>query len=162
MRFTKKGNVMKVVLSILLTSVAVTGCAVNLKGNKTLIPAADPIIETNRTTEAPQEIQNVIIQKIPTITNNVVRPVTQAQSIMSKEILVVNKVNAIVPEKRYVLSTSKVSVPVQGTLFYIVKPKDTVFEVMRQTGVHWKKIIKLNQLKAPAYTIHPGQYLRVK
>jgi len=50
----------------------------------------------------------------------------------------------------------------QGQTFYIVKPKDTVFAVMRNTGVHWKEIIKLNHLKAPKYTIFPGQSLRVK
>jgi LysM repeat protein len=50
----------------------------------------------------------------------------------------------------------------QGQTFYIVKPKDTVFAVMRKTGVHWQEIIKLNNLKAPKYTIFPGQNLRVK
>ncbi len=45
---------------------------------------------------------------------------------------------------------------------YIVKPKDTVFQVMRNTGVYWKTIIKLNNLQAPDYTIIPGQRLRLK
>lgn len=45
---------------------------------------------------------------------------------------------------------------------YIVKPKDTVFQVMRNTGVYWKTIIKLNNLQAPDYTIVPGQRLRLK
>jgi len=45
---------------------------------------------------------------------------------------------------------------------YIVKKGDTVFEIMRQTGVYWKDIIKLNNLKAPSYTISPGQAIRLK
>jgi len=49
-----------------------------------------------------------------------------------------------------------------GETYYIVKKKDTVFEIMRQTGVDWKTIIKLNDLKAPKYKIYPGQQLRIK
>jgi LysM repeat protein len=45
---------------------------------------------------------------------------------------------------------------------YIVKKGDTVFEVMRQTGVYWKDIISMNNLVAPAYNINPGQTLRLK
>ena len=45
---------------------------------------------------------------------------------------------------------------------YVVKKGDTVFEVMRQTGVYWKEIISLNNLQAPSYTIQPGQQLRLK
>jgi LysM repeat protein len=45
--------------------------------------------------------------------------------------------------------------------YYTVKPKDTVFEVMRQTGAYWKDIIRLNDLKAPRYEIQPGQRLKL-
>ncbi len=45
---------------------------------------------------------------------------------------------------------------------YTVKKGDTVFEVMRQTGVYWKEIISMNNLQAPSYTIQPGQQLRLK
>jgi LysM repeat protein len=45
--------------------------------------------------------------------------------------------------------------------YYTVKPKDTVFEVMRQTGAYWKDIIRLNDLKAPQYEIQPGQRLKL-
>ena len=45
---------------------------------------------------------------------------------------------------------------------YIVKKGDTVFEIMRQTGVYWKDIIKLNNLQAPSYGISPGQTIRLK
>jgi LysM repeat protein len=49
-----------------------------------------------------------------------------------------------------------------GGSSYVVKKGDTVFEVMRQTGVYWKDIISMNNLVAPAYTISPGQRLRLK
>ncbi|MEE9444763.1 MAG: LysM peptidoglycan-binding domain-containing protein [Cocleimonas sp.] len=49
-----------------------------------------------------------------------------------------------------------------GGSTYIVKKGDTVFEIMRQTGVYWKDIIKLNNLQAPAYNINPGQAIRLK
>jgi len=49
-----------------------------------------------------------------------------------------------------------------GSSTYVVKKGDTVFEVMRQTGVYWKDIISMNNLVAPAYTINPGQTLRLK
>ncbi len=45
--------------------------------------------------------------------------------------------------------------------YYTVKSKDTVFEVMRQTGAYWKDIIRLNDLKAPQYEIQPGQRLKL-
>jgi len=45
---------------------------------------------------------------------------------------------------------------------YTVRKGDTVFEIMRQTGVYWKDIIKLNNLQAPAYNINPGQIIRLK
>ncbi len=48
-----------------------------------------------------------------------------------------------------------------GGSSYTVKKGDTVFEVMRQTGVYWKDIISMNNLTAP-YTISPGQTLRLK
>jgi hypothetical protein len=49
-----------------------------------------------------------------------------------------------------------------GAGTYIVKKGDTVFEVMRQTGVYWKEIISMNNLQAPSYTIQPGQALRLR
>lgn len=45
---------------------------------------------------------------------------------------------------------------------YVVQRGDTVFQVMRATGVYWKDIIRLNNLQAPDYTITPGQVLRLK
>lgn len=44
---------------------------------------------------------------------------------------------------------------------YSVKKGDTVFEIMRQTGVYWKDIISMNNL-SPPYAISPGQTLRLK
>ncbi len=44
---------------------------------------------------------------------------------------------------------------------YTVKKGDTVFEIMRQTGVYWKDIIRINGL-TPPYNINPGQIIRLK
>jgi hypothetical protein len=33
---------------------------------------------------------------------------------------------------------------------------------MRNTGVYWKDIIRLNSLQAPDYKLSPGQQLRLK
>lgn len=46
--------------------------------------------------------------------------------------------------------------------YYTVKQGDTVFQVMRNTGVYWKDIIRLNNLQAPDYRIVPGQTLKLK
>ncbi len=48
-----------------------------------------------------------------------------------------------------------------GGSSYTVKKGDTVFEIMRQTGVYWKDIISMNSLQPP-YNINPGQTLRLK
>ena len=45
---------------------------------------------------------------------------------------------------------------------YTVKKGDTVFSIMRETGIYWKDIIEMNTLKAPRYTITPGQVLILK
>ena len=44
----------------------------------------------------------------------------------------------------------------------VVQKGDTVFQVMRNTGVYWKDIIRLNNLQAPNYSLIPGQRLRLK
>lgn len=59
-------------------------------------------------------------------------------------------------------NTAKKEPTRQEQVFYVVKKNDTVFEVMRKTGVNWQKIIRLNHLQPPNYTIHPGQSLRIK
>ena len=61
----------------------------------------------------------------------------------------------------YVSNSNNGGVKAGGST-YIVKKGDTVFEIMRQTGVYWKDIIKLNNLQAPAYNINPGQAIRLK
>ncbi len=48
-----------------------------------------------------------------------------------------------------------------GGSTYTVKKGDTVFEIMRQTGVYWKDIISINNLQPP-YNISPGQTIRLK
>ncbi len=59
-------------------------------------------------------------------------------------------------------STTAATTATGGGSSYVVRKGDTVFEVMRQTGVYWKDIISMNNLVAPAYTISPGQTLRLK
>ncbi|MEZ5537273.1 MAG: LysM peptidoglycan-binding domain-containing protein [Thiolinea sp.] len=49
-----------------------------------------------------------------------------------------------------------------GSNVYVVKRGDTVFQVMRNTGVYWKDIIRMNNLQAPNYQINPGQRLRLR
>ncbi|WML91739.1 LysM peptidoglycan-binding domain-containing protein [Thiothrix lacustris] len=49
-----------------------------------------------------------------------------------------------------------------STGYYTVQKGDTVFQVMRNTGVYWKDIIRLNNLEAPNYSISPGQRLQIK
>ncbi|OQX05225.1 MAG: hypothetical protein BWK73_34155 [Thiothrix lacustris] len=51
---------------------------------------------------------------------------------------------------------------VSGAGSYTVQKGDTVFQVMRNSGVYWKDIIRLNNLQAPNYPITPGQKLKLK
>lgn len=44
---------------------------------------------------------------------------------------------------------------------YRVKQGDTVFQIMRVTGVSWEEIIRLNGLQPP-FTIYEGQQLRLR
>jgi LysM repeat protein len=56
---------------------------------------------------------------------------------------------------------STVGTSSSGSSTYLVKKGDTVFEIMRQTGVYWKDIISINNL-TPPYSISPGQTIRLK
>lgn len=58
-------------------------------------------------------------------------------------------------------TTSTVGTSTSGNSTYVVKKGDTVFEIMRQTGVYWKDIISLNNL-TPPYSISSGQTIRLK
>jgi len=58
-------------------------------------------------------------------------------------------------------SSTVVSSSGGGASSYTVKKGDTVFEIMRQTGVYWKDIIRINGLQPP-YNISPGQIIRLK
>ncbi len=64
------------------------------------------------------------------------------------------------PVNTYPTSTPSVTTGTSGS--YTVQKGDTVFQVMRNTGVYWKDIIRLNNLQAPNYPINPGQSLRLK
>jgi len=61
----------------------------------------------------------------------------------------------------YSSSTTTTSSGGSGSSTYTVKKGDTVFEIMRQTGVYWKDIIRINGL-TPPYNINPGQIIRLK
>lgn len=50
----------------------------------------------------------------------------------------------------------------RGGNSYTVQKGDTVFQVMRNTGVYWKDIIRMNGLQAPNYQINPGQVLKLR
>ncbi|MGL4186733.1 MAG: LysM peptidoglycan-binding domain-containing protein [Thiotrichaceae bacterium] len=59
-------------------------------------------------------------------------------------------------------SSTSVNSNYTGGGTYTVQKGDTVFQVMRNTGVYWKDIIRLNSLQAPDYKLSPGQQLRLK
>jgi LysM repeat protein len=59
-------------------------------------------------------------------------------------------------------SSTSVNTNYAGGGTYTVQKGDTVFQVMRNTGVYWKDIIRLNGLQAPDYKLSPGQALRLK
>lgn len=44
---------------------------------------------------------------------------------------------------------------------YVVKKGDTLFSIMRATGVNWKKLIQINGLTGPNYVIQPGQTIKL-
>ncbi len=118
-----------------ITAVAVvslTGCTIYLPPNKEPIPAADPIIIPEKATVDKSAVANK--QQKKAHSGSTTDPNTTTQKKPTR----------------------------QEQVFYIVKKGDTVFEVMRKTGINWQKIIDLNNLKAPEYTIHPGQSLRIK
>ena len=131
--------VIRTVLS--LGILGLSGCTVHLPPNDEPIPSADPILLPGKATTGNDSNSNP--------TN---RP-------KKKTIKVVPPTSSVNKSQRVIGKSAPLK---QGQSFYVVKPKDTVFEVMRQTGVHWKEIIKLNKLKAPSYTIFPGQNLRIK
>ncbi|MEE9351049.1 MAG: LysM peptidoglycan-binding domain-containing protein [Thiotrichaceae bacterium] len=136
---------MKLKFSLITTTTvlfSVTGCTVYLPPTEEPIPSADPIL-------VPGKATTVKPNRSPT--KNETKASTTAGTVKEKKATPKPKT----PESSQ--GTSR-----QGQTFYIVKPKDTVFAVMRKTGVHWQEIIKLNNLKAPKYTIFPGQNLRIK
>lgn len=121
-----------------------SGCTMNLPPANEPIPTADPILLPEKTATGNSSNSDT--------TNT--QPVEVVPSTKAASASTVNNQSGV-NEKKGGQSS-------QGQTYYVVKPKDTVFEVMRQTGVHWKEIIRLNNLKAPKYTIFPGQSLRIK
>lgn len=66
------------------------------------------------------------------------------------------------PSTKTVINTTDKVAQKPTQTFYTVKPKDTVFSIMRKTNANWSDIIRINSLEPPKYTIHPGQVLRLK
>lgn len=125
-----------------------SGCTMNLPPANEPIPTADPILLPDKTTTGNSS-------RSPAINTN---SNTKPTEVVPSGTTTTNTVN------NQSTGNEKVTNPTnhQGQTIYVVKPKDTVFEVMRLTGVHWKEIIRLNNLKAPKYTIFPGQSLRIR
>ncbi len=138
-------NAMKLNFAFILLLVSLTGCTVYLPPSEAPIPAADPIIVPGKATTV--KADNKDLTEIDPTKSKAVKTTVVEKGTTSK----VNRE-----------STRDKEPSRQGQVFYVVRPKDTVFEVMRKTGVHWKEIIQLNNLKAPKYTIFPGQNLRIK
>ncbi|MEE9302786.1 MAG: LysM domain-containing protein [Thiotrichaceae bacterium] len=144
---------MKLSFPLIITVIATTsalaslsGCTVYLPPSEETIPAADPIIVPGKATTVKKPDNKGIIEINP------------SKSEPAKTITNEKGTSPTAPKVQ-----EKNSEPSrQGHIFYVVKPKDTVFEVMRKTGVNWQEIIRLNHLQAPAYTIFPGQNLRIK
>lgn len=148
-------------LSLATLSIGVfglSGCTMNLPPSNEPIPTADPILLPDKAAT------NGNSGSTPATSTNS-KGQTKPTEIAAPETTTTNPVTNQAGGNVKVINPPAVrpSKPLkQGQIFYVVKPKDTVFEVMRQTGVHWKEIIKLNNLKAPKYTIFPGQSLRVR
>ena len=120
--------------------ISLAGCTVYVTSppkveSKQTIPSADTVIRPNK------QITITEVKNAPISTKSQTKqPPTQSKP---------TKVAPVVPVA-----------PKQA--FYIVQPRDTVFEVMRKTDALWTDIIRLNNLKAPKYMIYPEQRLRLK
>lgn len=73
----------------------------------------------------------------------------------------VYKKSKVSKKKRLKKTSKRKSRKVSKRKYFRVKRGHTVYEVMRQTGVSVKKIIRINRLKAP-YHIMTGQRLRLR
>lgn len=124
-----------------------SGCTMNLPPANEPIPTGDPILLPEKTATGNTSNSGT--------TNT--QPIEVVPSTNKTSTSTVNDQPGVSRVNEKTASPSN-----QGQTYYVVKPKDTVFEVMRQTGVHWKEIIRLNNLKAPRYTIFPGQSLRIR
>jgi len=66
-----------------------------------------------------------------------------------------------VAKAKAVAKPKRTKAKVAKNTYYVVKRGDTLFNVMRKTGVKWKKIASLNRLKAP-YDLRLGQKLKIR
>lgn len=123
-------------ISITSCTVYVTPDSATISKNRSTIPAAIP------TTSAPTTTKKTIITEIQNTPTT--QPTKKAFKTLSN-----TTVRTVPPS------------PSTSTL-YTVKPKDTVFSIMRKTNANWADIIRINNLEPPNYTIYPGQVLRLK
>ncbi len=66
-----------------------------------------------------------------------------------------------VAKAKSVVKPKRARAKVATSTYYVVKRGDTLFKVMRKTGIKWKKIASLNGLRAP-YDLRLGQRLRLR
>lgn len=63
--------------------------------------------------------------------------------------------------KKVVKTKRKKTKKARKNRYYTVKSGDTLFSVMRKTGVSWKKLARLNNIDAP-YDLYSGQRLKLR
>ncbi len=137
---------------IAIAVLSLSSCTVYLPPKDDTVPSAEPLVIPSKNTVTDSKNKNQVKTPATSSKTKTTVPEIKATNEADSKSKTTVENKAATPPK-----TSN-----QGQTFYIVKPKDTVFAVMRNTGVHWKKIIQLNNLKAPKYTIFPGQSLRIK
>lgn len=142
-----KKNQSFLLLAILIISMA--GCTVYVSPDsatikRNTIPAAEPSYKT-----APAAL--------PTATTT-----TTKKTVITE----IQDVPVVQTRKQSTATVKSIPAPeiiTQSTqTLYTVKPKDTVFSIMRKTNANWSDIIRINSLEPPNYTIYPGQVLRLK
>lgn len=132
---------------------------------------AEPVYVASSTDNAEQQVAETA--------ESASRPLIQPMKVVLSHVVDKTKPAAKVQKANYVAekaAAAKSSRPVSGRALpwadmhpgsgdgvanYRVKAGDTVYEVMRQTGVPVKNIIRLNRLPAP-YGIQAGQTLRLR
>lgn len=141
----KKRNPSFLLLTVLMMSM--TGCTVYVSPDSATITKRRPIPAADPSYTSPAAI--------PTTTTTTTKK-TVITEIQDTPIIQPSKTSTTTK------STTPKTVLQPTQTLYTVKPKDTVFSIMRKTNANWSDIIRINSLEPPNYTIHPGQVLRLK